>query len=94
MFTITEIKNLSRTPVLLQAGVYFLIHKETITYVGQSSNIQLRMGQHRSDPTKVFDSYAWIPVKGRLNRLKVEAEYIAYIKTCKQPINLQNKTLP
>ncbi len=90
MLSIDEIKLLGRQSIHRTAGVYFLIHRDTITYVGQSSDIFGRIGQHLRDKTKEFDTYAFVACKGRKARLQLEAEYIAYIKHCKQPI--KNRT--
>ncbi len=40
-------------------GVYFLIHHQTVVYVGQAVNIPSRVAHHRG--TKAFDSMAYIP---------------------------------
>lgn len=85
MLNINEIQELPRTEVMKQSGVYFLLDGNNVTYVGQSSNIQLRVGQHRVDKTKVFTKYAWIPCPNYKERLALEKSYIEYIKTCKPP---------
>jgi len=38
-------------------GVYFLTHKDTVVYVGQSIDILNRIQQHRRSDDKIFDSF-------------------------------------
>src|ERR1700756_4725483 len=37
-------------------GIYFLMEKQQIVYVGQSINCHTRIGSHLNDPLKTFDS--------------------------------------
>ena len=41
------------------SGVYFLVSMGAVVYVGQSTNVNVRIASHIS--TKVFDSVAWVP---------------------------------
>lgn len=41
-------------------GVYFLIHNDTIVYVGSSVNIYDRIKEHKSHGHKEFDSFNFI----------------------------------
>lgn len=41
-------------------GIYFLLHNDNVVYVGQSSNVEKRIIQHRCSE-KQFDSYRIIP---------------------------------
>ena len=38
-------------------GVYFLTHKDTVVYVGQSIDISNRIQQHKRSNDKIFDSF-------------------------------------
>lgn len=42
------------------SGVYFLCCQDEVVYIGQSTNIPARIGQHRGD--KTFDRAYWMPV--------------------------------
>lgn len=59
-------------------GIYFLIHRDEIVYVGQSTDIDTRIKAHRlkrNQPGMMFDSYAYVLCDAsHLNDL--EAEYI------------------
>lgn len=56
-------------------GVYFLLRKERIVYVGQSTNVYARLGCHASTGGKEFDAQHVIECElGELNWL--EALYI------------------
>lgn len=47
----------------IHAGVYFLIKKYKIVYVGQSVNVIQRVRSHRSEGVKDFDAYNFILCK-------------------------------
>ncbi len=64
----------------IKIGVYFLIHKDEIVYVGQSTNIDLRITNHKE---KVFDRILYILVKKE--RLILEEDY--YISLYKPRYN-------
>lgn len=56
-------------------GVYFLIKDKKVVYVGQSTNVFGRIGQHRNTAVIDFDAYALVPcAKEELNEL--ESRYI------------------
>lgn len=60
-------------PVKSISGVYFLVHKGKVVYVGQSANVPRRIAAHEAQ--RKFDSVAFIPLP--LNLLSiVEALYI------------------
>jgi hypothetical protein len=62
-------------PVKKTCGVYFLMLEREIVYVGQSTNCNLRIGNHLLDGQKAFDSY--FVVECPTNRLdEMEAKYI------------------
>lgn len=42
-------------------GVYFLIHRNQIVYVGMSTNVGARLREHRRDKTKDFDEFSFMP---------------------------------
>jgi hypothetical protein len=62
----------SAKPWQQSSGVYFLIDKDKIVYVGQSVNIYARIPTHHD---KKFDKYAYIPCKPRLLNV-LESLYI------------------
>lgn len=56
-------------------GVYFLIYRQMIVYVGQSADVQARLVSHLASG-KVFDSVAIIDTGERSDRNELEAAYI------------------
>jgi excinuclease UvrABC nuclease subunit len=56
-------------------GVYFLICRGVIVYVGQSSDITFRLSAHVSNRKKEFDSYSYIE-SNEVNLNNLEAKYI------------------
>ena len=48
---------------LQQPGVYFLLSRGEIVYVGQSVDMRRRIGQHFSDYSKRFDAVRFFPCK-------------------------------
>ncbi len=60
-------------------GVYFLIHKDSIVYVGQSKNVFSRVATHANEGVKVFDRWCYIECEeGQLDL--VESLYIHTIR--------------
>ena len=60
-------------------GLYFLIRKNEIVYVGQSENVHARVMKHYAEGTKKFDSYSYILItSGNLDY--IEGEYILEIE--------------
>ena len=47
------------------SGVYVLCHEGTIVYVGESSNIFMRIGQHIAEGRKLFDSFTFYETADR-----------------------------
>ena len=45
----------------LSSGVYFLLQKQIVVYVGQSRNPLSRIGQHTKDSSKVFNGVKILP---------------------------------
>lgn len=61
------------------SGIYFLLHKKEVVYVGQSVSIMHRVQQHVVDGAKRFDRWCYIPVKqGELT--EVERFYITLLR--------------
>ena len=61
----------NKIPMLPTIGVYFLIEKDEIVYVGQSVNVFARVSHHYQDGEKVFDSFCYISCeKEELNILE------------------------
>lgn len=69
-----EILKLPRAHI--KAGVYFLLHKEEIVYVGTAANIHERVYKHTAAETILFDSWVFVEITDRRLRLKAEADYI------------------
>lgn len=71
------------------SGIYFLKHNKETVYIGESSCILARIGQH-SKSTKVFDDYSWLEVNdGDLAIKRIESSLInkhkpKYNKTLKK----------
>jgi len=83
-----QMKNLRRLPfVNIPSGIYFLVDKEKIIYIGQSVNIPSRLQAHKD---KNFDNVYMLPIpQSALN--PVEAALIRYFKP---PLNYdQNQRL-
>jgi excinuclease UvrABC nuclease subunit len=57
-------------------GVYFLIQKEDIVYVGKSEDYINRILNHIIERKKQFDSYSVIEINDDLERSITEAFYI------------------
>jgi len=58
-----------------KCGIYFLLNKTEIVYIGQSKHILNRIFAHYKDPNKIFNKYFYVEVdKDKLD--KTEAEYI------------------
>lgn len=57
-------------------GVYFLLLGPQIVYIGQATNVIVRIEIHQREGKKEFDRFFWVPVPDHENLTKVEAEYI------------------
>lgn len=67
-------------------GIYFLISRKKIIYVGQSKNVLARVHRHRD--TKQFTSWHWIPCRpGMLNAMER-----AYLDAFMPELNRDPKT--
>lgn len=60
-------------------GVYFLLNKNTIVYIGSTENIYARIYAHVIRKKIVFDNVYFKPYEGK-SLLLVEKEYIEYYK--------------
>ena len=69
---------LSRTAL---CGIYFLINKGHIVYVGQSTNIHMRIAKHIG--TKEFDSFHFV----ECDRFILDEVEAAYIVALNPPLN-------
>lgn len=70
---VSDIENIKKLTGNELTGIYFLIDKDLVVYVGQSHNIKHRMIQHNKE--KVFDNiYYFECPESELNEL--EAKYI------------------
>lgn len=62
-------------PAPKSCGIYFLIRKGEIVYVGKTTDVFQRLSKHRRDG-KLFDAYNFMPCReGQLDEL--ESRYIA-----------------
>ena len=62
-------------------GIYFLIDKEEIVYIGKSKDIHFRISTHLENPDKIFTHYYIIKTNLKTNRsLWLESEYIMKFK--------------
>jgi hypothetical protein len=92
--TLNELSNKVSSKTLLQekdlvsaakpwqsfAGIYFLVHKDRVIYVGQSVNVYARISSHTD---KVFDRFTVLPcAKSNLNLVES-----LYIHTLQPPLN-------
>ena len=68
----------SCNPLPMVTGIYFLVDKANVVYVGQSVNIFSRVSQHYSDK-KQFTSFAYIVCDSAILD-KMESLYIHYLK--------------
>lgn len=71
-------------------GLYFLIENNEICYVGQSTNIETRIDQHRKSGM-TFDFLTWFETP-ELFRKAIEAYYIQRIKPRKNTDTPYSKT--
>lgn len=68
-----DINNLDKHSFEVFSGVYFLFREGVVVYIGESTNVLKRIGEHED---KSFDEYSY--VKTPKNKLKVEEK--KYIK--------------
>ena len=61
-------------PINSVCGIYFLVRKNAIVYVGQTTNIFQRLGEHIK--TKPFDSVTFLPIDDPDDLDLFEAHYI------------------
>tara|TARA_R100001224_G_C3992463_1_gene139751 strand:+ start:26 stop:532 length:507 start_codon:yes stop_codon:yes gene_type:complete len=65
----------------LSSGVYFLLQKQIVVYVGQSRNPLSRIGQHTKDSSKVFNGVKILPCDTDKTTLtKIEDRMIAALR--------------
>lgn len=69
-----------RLTIHKKIGIYFLVHRKTIVYVGRSVDIESRVQYHINENVKVFDSYYY--TKCDVNNIEiVESAFICICKT-------------
>jgi hypothetical protein len=68
-------KNLKKIKNKKISGVYFLFKQGSLIYIGQSTDVESRIVQHRKD--KVFDTYSFKRIK-QYRLIDVEKECIKY----------------
>jgi hypothetical protein len=60
-------------------GVYFLLDRQKVVYVGKSSNVHYRLGEHFSKKHMIFDRFHIVPCEA-CDVDHVEALYIATLR--------------
>lgn len=60
------------------SGIYFLLHKGVVVYIGQSNNLMARVYAHKID--KKFDTIKYVIVSDRHVRLNLERALIKKYK--------------
>jgi len=55
-------------------GVYFLLDKEKVVYIGQTGNILLRISQHDKKRDKVFTHFSFFPTSGMSDDVRLTLE--------------------
>lgn len=77
---ISNIRDLKSFPIhYLQSGIYFLVHKAKVVYIGQAICVVTRIGQHYIEGEKIFDSVWFVPIpKSDLNF--IERAFIKLLK--------------
>jgi len=68
------------------SGIYFLIKKGVIVYVGQSVNVPARIATHVAE--KAFDSWHWVPCP----RKALDHWERLYLNALLPPLNLDQET--
>ena len=61
-------------------GIYFLLKKDKIVYVGESNNCHARIWTHIEERKKDFDSWGFLEEKDNPKRWRLEREYIKKFK--------------
>jgi len=66
-------------------GIYFLFKGNECVYVGQSTQVHVRVREHRTkrNKSKDFDTYSWIPVPAD----KLDSLELHYIETIQPKLN-------
>ncbi|KAA0089380.1 GIY-YIG nuclease family protein [Paraburkholderia sp. T12-10] len=76
LLSVEEIEALSK-PFPRHAVIYFLFKEDRIVYVGQSTNVHLRIGSHASGAyRKEFDAFSMIDVPDGIDPTELEFSYI------------------
>lgn len=75
---ILELSKSIKNPII--KGVYFLIFKDKIVYVGYSKDILKRVKAHNKDIKKIFNKISYVTYEDDEQMKNDEREYIAYIK--------------
>lgn len=69
------------------SGVYFLVHRRKVVYVGQSVCVPSRVQTHSNDLYKTFDHYAYVECPEE----KLDALESLYIHLLRPPLNGDNR---
>jgi len=93
MISKDEILKKSRAIIKNNYYIYALISNNEIVYIGQTSTLAMRLGQHISS-NKVFDSWSVIEDLGSfINESDLNIKELQYIYTFKPKYNSQSKSL-
>lgn len=71
-------------------GIYFLLHEGETVYVGQSTNVVARVGQHIADTRKAFDAWSYFACE----RDELADLERALISLLRPRLNVQYKPVP
>lgn len=74
-------------PIGVLTGVYFLMWDGKIVYVGQTTNLHFRIGQHLTEGVKEFNRYAFLPLPPHM--LDEIEDY--YIDVCLPKYNVSRR---
>lgn len=76
-----------KQPVSARRGIYFLYNGDDIVYVGQSVNVDSRIGTHLTEGVKTFDSYAVHLAPKEITATQLTRTEYYYISTLKPKYN-------
>lgn len=90
--SIQSVSNIIEIDTLELRGIYFLVHKGEVVYVGQSQNIYARIQAHKTENKKKFDRIFVSVVKDPFIDLSVIEKH--FILKLKPKYNYETKKKP
>lgn len=75
-----DLNELDLIPVKRQRGIYFLYRGTELVYIGQTTHLLPRLGNHIDDNSKEFDFYKFLEINGNINLDSIERDYIMKYK--------------